>query len=173
MTELACQTTLLASIIVMVSQARAYFGLVPPVKGEGRVFDRRFWLRPPSTLGGRVGTLGGGGISGGRVVLGGSTVLVGWGCSWLVAWLKIVARLLIASICLSPMLEKGALGAGFCNACASSAAAVVAFSAEEGNGMTQLWGEIRPCLLFCHVLCCLCTLGGTCSGPLLGLSTIH
>ena len=82
------------------------------------------------------------------------------GGSGLVAWLKMVASLLIASICLSPMLEKGALGVGFCSACVSSAAAVVAFSVEEGNGIVQLWGKIRPCLLFYRVLCCLCTLGG-------------
>ena len=68
MTELACQTTLLASIIVMVSQARAYFGLVPPVKGEGRVFDRRFWNGPPPTFGGRAGTLGSRGMFGGMIV---------------------------------------------------------------------------------------------------------
>ena len=35
-----------------------------------------------------------------------------FGGSEFVAWLKIVARVLMASICLSPMLEKGALGVG-------------------------------------------------------------
>ena len=67
--------------------------------------------------------------------------LIGFGGgTGLVAWLKIVASLLMASNCLSPMLEKGALGVGFCNACVSSTAAVMAFSVEEGNGITQLWG---------------------------------
>ena len=84
------------------------------------------------------------GLVWGTGVLVGCWMGAGVGCrggSGFVAWLKIVARVLMASICLSLMLEKGALGVGFCNACASSAAAVVAFSVEEGNGMTQLWGK--------------------------------
>ena len=65
--------------------------------------------------------LGGGGVAfvglgiagetGGLVVVGGSTLVVGGVCSWAIARLKIVARLLMAFICLWPMLEKGALGA--------------------------------------------------------------
>ena len=64
MTELACHTTLLASISTIVSHASAYFGWAPPANGEGRVLDRRFWKGPPSTLGGVAGTLGDGGVSG-------------------------------------------------------------------------------------------------------------
>ena len=58
-----------------------------------------------------------------------------------VACLKIDPSWVNASICLSPMLEKGALGAGLIKSCASSVAAIVAFSVDERNGMAQLWGE--------------------------------
>ena len=44
---------------------------------------------------------------------------------------KISESFLIAVIWSSPMLEKGALGAGFVSALANSKAAMVAFSAEE------------------------------------------
>ena len=44
---------------------------------------------------------------------------------------KISASFLIAVIWSSPMLEKGALGAGLLSAFANSKAAMVAFSAEE------------------------------------------
>ena len=44
MTESAYQTTLLASIRVMMLQARAYFGVVPPEKGEGVFLNVGFGL---------------------------------------------------------------------------------------------------------------------------------
>ena len=74
---------------------------------------------------------------------------MGWGTgglclgegSGLAAWAKFVARVLMASNCLSPMLEKGALGEGCYSAWVNSTAAVVAFSVEEGNGIVQLWGK--------------------------------
>ena len=68
MTEFACHMRLFVSIRAIVSQAKAYLGWTPPAKGEGRVFERRFWKGPPSTLGGVACTLGDGGVSGWMIV---------------------------------------------------------------------------------------------------------
>ena len=56
---------------------------------------------------------------------------VGVGVIYFVIVEKISESFLIAVIWSSPMLEKGALGAGFVSALANSKAAMVAFSAEE------------------------------------------
>ena len=56
---------------------------------------------------------------------------VGAGVISFVMFEKNSASVLIAVIWSSPMLEKGALGAGFLSALANSKAAIVAFSAEE------------------------------------------
>ena len=103
------------------------------------------------------------GIRGGAGVLAGVCWgTIGWGTgglgfgegTGLAAWAKIVARVLMASNCLSPMLEKGALGEGCCSAWVNSTAAVVAFSVEEGNGIVQLWGKNSTvsAILSCVVL---------------------
>ena len=47
----------------------------------------------------------------------------------------------IAAIWSSPMLEYGVEGAGCFSACASSRAAIVAFSADEWNGRGVLCGK--------------------------------
>ena len=54
---------------------------------------------------------------------------------------KIVKKVLIAVICLSPMFEKGVPGAGFLREWASSNAEIVAFSAEELYGSGVLCGK--------------------------------
>ena len=53
------------------------------------------------------------------------------GVSSAVIFEKILDKVVIASICLSHILENGALGAGFLIALASANAAMVAFSADD------------------------------------------
>ena len=86
--------------------------------------------------------------------IGGSALFLGCVYSWVFDWLKSDARLLMASICLSPMFENGALEAGFSKACVSSVAVIVAFSADKRNDIVQLCGKILLCLLFCRALFC-------------------
>ena len=69
-------------------------------------------------------------------------VPVFWSGVTCVILVKMLHSSLMAAIFLSPMLDNGAYGAGFYNACASSCATIVAFSVDDLYGILPLCGRI-------------------------------